>query len=220
MGVLNLDMIAYDTKNDDKVLLGTKETSLAFLLINKLKNINSTYNIGLNFTNYYSSQLLSDHKPFLDNGYPAVLMIEDTKDGGDFNVNYHSPYDRINAFNISYYEKCAKVSIAAIASLSGVSNNLVSVDKEATLPEQITLSAYPNPFNSTVTISVTLPYSGNTSIEVYDEIGRKIETLYNGFLINGYHIFRWAPGSISSGVYYMNIITKYGRYTTKLSLIR
>ncbi len=209
MGVMNLDMIGYDALNDHKLLLSTQQNSLSFLMTNKLVSINSSYDIGLHLIFNYSSQLASDHLSFMNAGYPAVLLIEDEK-GGDFNLYYHTQDDKITAFNINYYEKCAKLSIASIAALSGVYKTIVSSQKIITLPEKTNLGIYPNPFNSTANIKISLPKSSNVSIKIFDEMGRDIKVLFSGFLLSGVHEFTWEAKNIPSGIYYISMHALWG----------
>ncbi len=47
-------------------------------------------------------------------------------------------------------------------------------DVPPALPNDLSLSAYPNPFNSAVTLSVTVPQSGNYHVTLFDDLGREI----------------------------------------------
>jgi len=64
---------------------------------------------------------------------------------------------------------------------------------------------YPNPFNASTTISYSLPQAADIRIEIYDILGRRVETLFSGPQRAGEHMVNWKPGDISSGVYYYRI---------------
>lgn len=64
---------------------------------------------------------------------------------------------------------------------------------------------YPNPFNASTTISYSLPQPADVRIEIFDILGRRVETLFSGPQQAGEHTFNWRPGDISSGVYYYRI---------------
>ena len=62
-------------------------------------------------------------------------------------------------------------------------------------------NAYPNPFNPSTTISLTIPNSEFVSVKVYNLMGQEIETLSEGLLEAKTHSFTWDAADISSGVY-------------------
>jgi len=89
-----------------------------------------------------------------------------------------------------------------------VSNVITSIDKknDEQVPINFTIANYPNPFNGTTKISVTLPNGSNGALLIYDTIGRlikkyyldkreqnKYEILWNGINENNKYV--------SSGVY-------------------
>lgn len=82
-------------------------------------------------------------------------------------------------------------------------------------PQQITESLllfnnYPNPFNSQTHVSFVLKNGANVSIDVYDVLGRKVRTIFNGSLSSGYQEFVWNGVSnsgqdVSSGAYFIRV---------------
>lgn len=66
---------------------------------------------------------------------------------------------------------------------------------------------YPNPFNSTTTIRYKLPVASNVAVEVYDILGRKIETLSKGLESAGEHQTVWNAAGQASGIYFYSIRT-------------
>jgi hypothetical protein len=69
----------------------------------------------------------------------------------------------------------------------------------------LVLSNYPNPFNAATTISYSLPQAADIRIEIFDILGRRVETLFSGPQQAGEHAVSWKPGNISSGIYYYRI---------------
>ncbi|HHS49769.1 MAG TPA: T9SS type A sorting domain-containing protein, partial [candidate division Zixibacteria bacterium] len=73
---------------------------------------------------------------------------------------------------------------------------------ECGLPEQITVSAYPNPFNSAVMIEIESGEWRVESIEVFDLAGRCIDVIDNSGRSDTIREFIWTPPpSLPSGVY-------------------
>ena len=94
-------------------------------------------------------------------------------------------------------------------------------DKEELLPEKITLSAYPNPFNSSTTIS----YRGlesDCNLSLFDISGRLVRTFAIGVRAGE---VTWDANdemghSVSSGIYFVNISDLADRPTLKLLLLK
>ncbi|MFH1194117.1 MAG: M28 family peptidase [bacterium] len=119
LGVINLDMIAWDENNDMVCELHTKNVAASIAFANGIKDINTTYNIGLNINIKNPGSTASDHASFWSNGFSAILLIEDYY-GGDFNNYYHTTNDLIDYFNNDYFVKMTRLGIASLASSAHV----------------------------------------------------------------------------------------------------
>lgn len=64
---------------------------------------------------------------------------------------------------------------------------------------------YPNPFNAKTVISYALPITSDLRIEIYDIMGRVVETLVDGTKPAGMHRIIWDSGDNASGVYFYKI---------------
>jgi len=78
--------------------------------------------------------------------------------------------------------------------------------KSETLPEKISLSQnYPNPFNAATTIKFMLPESGIVKLTVFDLLGRRVQTLINGYKNAGNQSVNFDAFLLSSGVYFYRL---------------
>ena len=98
-------------------------------------------------------------------------------------------------------------------SLTGAINthwlNLEEGDKTI-LPDQIKLESYPNPFNPQTQIKFYLPGPGQINLSLFDINGRSIQTLAEGYFVQGDHSFEWNPAqnqNISCGIYLVMLQT-------------
>jgi hypothetical protein len=83
---------------------------------------------------------------------------------------------------------------------------------EASLPNTAALLGnYPNPFNSSTTITYQLSSSGEASLEVYNLMGEKVATLLAGRQEAGTGTVTWDASQVSSGVYFCKLTL--GDYT-------
>jgi endonuclease/exonuclease/phosphatase family metal-dependent hydrolase len=79
---------------------------------------------------------------------------------------------------------------------------------------------YPNPFNPTTTINITVEIRHAISLNIYDINGRLIDLVFQGELEIGTHEFQWEGTNYSSGVYFIKM--KSGDYvqTRKMILLK
>jgi hypothetical protein len=97
----------------------------------------------------------------------------------------------------------------------------VSVDEDLLMPENYRVHQnYPNPFNASTTINFELPLSSQVKIEIFDLLGRKIETLLDSRFEVGYHSITWNARDYPSGIYFY--IMQAGDYSRarKMMLIK
>lgn len=66
-------------------------------------------------------------------------------------------------------------------------------------------SNYPNPFNAMTIIRYGLPQPADIKIEIFDILGRRVETLIDEKQPAGYHQAMWNAEGRSSGVYFYRI---------------
>jgi len=79
-------------------------------------------------------------------------------------------------------------------------------DGFAKIPEDYFINQnYPNPFNASTTINYGLPKDAFVIIDVYNLLGRKVETLINGNMPAGYHQTIWTANNETSGLYFYRI---------------
>ena len=79
---------------------------------------------------------------------------------------------------------------------------------------------YPNPFNPTTTISFAVPSSQKVELAVYNIMGQKVKTLYNGVAPAGITIVNFKADNLASGVYIYNIKTSSMTLSKKLMLMK
>ena len=75
---------------------------------------------------------------------------------------------------------------------ASVKKLIVTVNSGIAIPKVFALSKnYPNPFNPTTRFTVDVPRVSQVEVSVYDILGRKIATLWNGEQSAGYHTMEW-----------------------------
>jgi len=117
MGVINMDMIAYDNDNDGVGEIHVRNYANSINLKDIMVQVNTTYSIGVTPSIINPGATASDHASFWNNGYGALLLIEEYY-GGDFNAYYHSVNDLLIHYNQPYFLKMSKLSFGTVATLA------------------------------------------------------------------------------------------------------
>ncbi len=100
-------------------------------------------------------------------------------------------------------------------------NSTDIIDNDNILPVEYTLSQnYPNPFNPTTEISLALPVTSNVKLEIFNIVGQKVITLFNGQLETGNHAFTWDGRNSASGIYFYRMQTDNYSATKKMLLLK
>ncbi len=123
VAVYNMDMIAYDSTGSPTLRLHTRTTSNPgypgdLAIAGVFTNVVNTYGLSGALTPIIDpdGENRSDHSPFWDVGYPAILAIED--DDADFNDYYHTIDDNLSHINLTYFTNFVKASVGTAAHLA------------------------------------------------------------------------------------------------------
>ncbi|MBK9228934.1 MAG: T9SS type A sorting domain-containing protein [Ignavibacteria bacterium] len=89
------------------------------------------------------------------------------------------------------------------------------------VPSKFELSQnYPNPFNPSTRINYQLPNDGNVKISVFDNSGKEVMTLANGFKTAGYYSVDMNASALSSGVYFYHLTAGDFSAVKKMLLVK
>lgn len=120
LGVFNMDMISYDS-DDNGVFEIQAPDEDSYQLAQLLVATTNHYSLRLAPEVPDQAPPYSDHVSFSRQGYPAVLLIEDTELGEteDFNPYYHTTADTLEAINLSYARRIVQAIVGTVAQLAG-----------------------------------------------------------------------------------------------------
>jgi len=113
-----------------------------------------------------------------------------------------------------------EVSSVMVSSLDNIM--VVTGDLNAYLaPTEFALSAaYPNPFNPSTSMDLSLNESGHVSIHIYNVLGQMVSTLADGYMDAGYHTFAWNANNVPSGMYLVRVEAGSNVETQKIMLLK
>ncbi|HUF10748.1 MAG TPA: T9SS type A sorting domain-containing protein [Rhodothermales bacterium] len=93
-------------------------------------------------------------------------------------------------------------------------------DEQPTAGFQVS-AAYPNPFNSTASLTITPDLDQSVSVALYDVLGRKVRTLFEGRLPTlAPATIEISAGGAPNGLYLVRIESESGTMTRSVMLIR
>jgi len=89
----------------------------------------------------------------------------------------------------------------------------------------VSLAAYPNPFNPTTTIAYSLDHNGKVSLHIYNTLGQRIMTFDMGVQSAGAHSLSWdghnqTGEEVAAGTYLVELRTKEQRVVKKIALVK
>lgn len=86
-------------------------------------------------------------------------------------------------------------------------------------PSSLLLSTFPNPFNSTLSISLSIPEHQAVTVSLYDLLGREVDVIHRGRLESS-TINYAAPANLASGVYFIRAATESQTVMRKVVLLK
>ncbi|MCA0445546.1 MAG: T9SS type A sorting domain-containing protein [Bacteroidetes bacterium] len=87
-------------------------------------------------------------------------------------------------------------------------------------PQQIALSAYPNPFNPATLISYSIPQAGKVSLKVFDLLGRQVSILSEEIKPAGTHQIPFRGDDLASGIYIVRMESGSKTESVKVILLK
>ena len=79
---------------------------------------------------------------------------------------------------------------------------------------------YPNPFNPVTTIRFEVPTDQHVRLEIFDALGRKVKTLFNGEARRGIVAVDFNADGFASGIYFYTLTAENFMTTKKLMLMK
>lgn len=157
LGVLNLDMMAYDGDGDNDFDIDVRDFANSLAMKDDILAVLNTpeYGFTLNANVVNPGTLASDHSRFWAQGFSAVLLGE-AWSNNDQTPFYHSSNDRFSTLNLPYYEQLTKLVLAYMATKA----ELVNVNNSLTVSTSTITSNQPSGSYQWINCTTGLPISG------------------------------------------------------------
>lgn len=201
----------YDQDGDLDLFISGVDTSQAFFR-NDLNN-------GLNYLEIKCIGVLSN-KAALGARVRALATIGGSPRWQQREINSQNSFNGHNSYIVHFGLGAAETvdtleiywpsglvtqmsDIAANQYLTVVEDSSSAADNPpVSLPSTFALATYPNPFNSTLSISLDVALNQDVSLALCDLLGREVDVIHRGKL-NSTTISYTTPVSLSSGIYFI-----------------
>ncbi|UCC11365.1 MAG: T9SS type A sorting domain-containing protein [candidate division WOR-3 bacterium] len=137
----------------------------------------------------YPIAITRNHMVIARRGYNQVYGV-----AGDADGNYVEP-------NNYYYKIDDPMGINETKSVKVIADNALAI--------------YPSIGQGQFTISFSLPNAGQVTLDVYNALGDKISTLYNGTAEEGTTVVRFSADDLSNGIYFVRVCNNGSQVTKK-----
>jgi len=146
-------------------------------------------------------------------GSPAFNNLATYPESDDF-------FDAVNYKGAFGYSNWA-LNWTALDDYGILSGGTVEVAEAEEIPVEFSLGQnFPNPFNPTTTISFQVLSAGTVKVNVYDILGRKVDTLVDNVLAPGTYAVSWNASDNASGTYFYTLEAGEVKLTRKMLLIK
>ena len=163
----------------------------------------------------------------VDDGSGSVLVDDDS----DSLANYITPppgteFSSITGWvynHYGYYEDSTAYKLEPLYEWDLVLLN--AVGDEPVVPNGYALRNYPNPFNPTTTIAYRIPEASPVKLVVYNQLGRIVKVVANGYQAAGDYEAIWdgtnnSGQKVSSGVYFYRLVAGQHDMVAKMVMLK
>lgn len=203
LGVINLDMIGWDSDGDARTTL-QYNLPIAEPLIEAMRTVNDSFSLGLDMVPEVKPTTPSDSYSFAQSGYPAFLFIEDF---ADFTPHYHKATDLPGTLNVPFFTAMTRAAVGALAMLAGLRDGIMH---SAPLPEQPDVVLHvpmPHPVRDAAQVSFMLPREMSARLELFDLHGRRVALLADGQYAGGRTVRPLDATPLAPGTYVLRLTT-------------
>ncbi|MCK5573558.1 MAG: M20/M25/M40 family metallo-hydrolase, partial [Bacteroidetes bacterium] len=151
VGMISIDMIGYNPAHNYVAIVSDSPSQ--WLGVNFVAARDEMGIDLLTNSSPFPRGTYSDHASFWEQGYPAILLIENAwpwNNSTYYNANpfYHTSADRFGTLNMELVRRVTQTTLATTIRLTGTVTDVSGGESDHPIPGSIVLEQnYPNPFN-------------------------------------------------------------------------
>lgn len=97
---------------------------------------------------------------------------------------------------------------------------ITGIEETEVVPIDFDFNIYPNPFNAVASINYTITKTSSITLELYDILGKKVETLASTIQPAGSYQINWNASEYPSGVYFCRLSIDDNSSVKKIVLLK
>lgn len=220
LSVLNMERCAYVKDEAGLYLTYKRSMPSTKALADLFMECAETYNTNL-VSSYNPVELTnSDHAPFWNRGYTAIMSKE-----MDEPPVYHTVEDTLHhpdgANNLDFHTSVVKTGVATMAELAGLTPT--NIKNNGTKDTKVSFSIQ-RLSGKQIILRTTLKPSHIKKITIYNACGRMIKTLDIAQNSQNPGAYQWngknrSGNSVAEGVYFIELQSIYGKYCTSFLML-
>lgn len=197
VATINLDAISYDGDSDGLMRVHVRPIANSIAIKDSVLMVNSTYGLNLPIAVNNPGATYSDHASFWNEGFGAVLIIEDFDNDG--NPHYHTSSDLVQYLDQPYFRGLARLGIGSVGVLAVPMAMQTSVPMLEPMAD-CALVVFPNPVVGSARLRVRSS-GGPAELGLVDATGRQVMQMHEGALPQGEHTFLFGTSALQPGAY-------------------
>lgn len=163
---------------------------------------------GISYPTYFFNAVDGEESPY-DGG---IVGIQDSREMGSW-VVIDVPWS-VMSFPFEVVEQA--VHGIGLITLSSPEENLGVIR-----PNRFEITqTYPNPFNPSITCTITLPFASLVKLSILNLLGQEVAVLHDSVLESGRHALEWNATGFASGVYLVRLQHPEGADIQKVMLLK
>jgi len=206
LAVFNMDMMAHDGDGDNDFDIDVRPIGNSIAMKDEIISLLNTYKVSngidLNVNVVNPGTPFSDHKPFWDEGYTALLFGESWANN-DQTEQYHTGGDRVSTLDLDYYHDMVKLAMAYMAT-KAVPSALSVAEFDG-----LKINLFPNPMKET--LSIKLSETIETNVIIMNINGKRFRNRVISDIETTVDV-----SELSSGIYFIKLKNQKGERTLKM----
>ncbi len=165
------------------------------------------------YTDYYVIQVST-------NGEFDPIIMEDQTTSTSYEVTGLEP-GKIYSWRVKSINECGESDWSDYRVFAVNDQTDIDMIEMGEIPKDYTLRQnYPNPFNPVTQIDFTLPKTEFITLDIFNILGEKVETLVSNEMPAGTYTVTWDATAVPSGIYFYRINTDSFSKTRKMILLK
>lgn len=154
--------------------------------------------------------------------WSATLVDLKTGNELDLRTQNHLTFHTSDDDLVTADHRLSSTRVARFRVIVGDPDRVQDADSEwgVSREEPVLTQNYPNPFNPVTTIRFSLPESAPVRLEIFDMLGRRIQTLVDASLQPGWHEARFHADNLASGMYLYRLDVAGQSVSKRMLLLR